>query len=159
MTPLQIFIAQWQAAIPPEAITYLEAVNRQADMNTAPDPWGAAVYQPETRADVTLGSQPWVEETGTFLIGLFTRSGQGPAVLDEAVDYIRATFHGYRSGGLLILQVDGPHDIDPEAMGEWWQVAMTARYTFQTRRDASGPGFGDWSGFPDAPPPPLPGPA
>ena len=43
-------------------------------------------------------------------------------------------------------------------MGEWWQLAMTARYTFQTRRDASGPLYGDWQGFPDAPPAPLPAP-
>ena len=56
----------------------------------------------------------------------------------------------------MILQVDGPHDVDPEGMGEWWQLAMTARYTFQTRRDASGPLYGDWQGFPDAPPAPLP---
>jgi hypothetical protein len=158
MTPLEIFLARWQAAIPATAITYIEAVNQQADMNDAPDPWGAAVLQPEARSDVTLGSQPWVEESGTFLIGLFTRSGLGPAALDQAVDYVRATFHGYRSSGLLITQVDGPHDVDPAAMGEWWQVALTARYTFQTRRDARGSGFGNWSGFPETPPAPLPGP-
>jgi hypothetical protein len=158
MTPLEIFFARWQAAIPPSAITYIEAVNLQTNINDAPDPWGAAVVQPTTRVDVTLGSTPWVEETGTILIGLFTRSGKGPAALDQAVDYVRQTFHGYRSDGLLILSVDGPHDVDPEAMGEWWQVAMTANYQFQTRRDASGPGFGNWPNFPDTPPAPLPGP-
>ena len=78
---------------------------------------------------------PWVEETGTILVGLFTRSGSGPAALDQAVDYIRQTFHGARRDGLVIRQVDGPHDVDPEGFGEWWQLAMTARYTFQTRRD------------------------
>jgi hypothetical protein len=156
MTPLDIFKQRWEAAIPADAIAYYEAVNAQLDLNDASDPWGAAVQQPETRSDVTLGSTPWVEETGTFLIGLFTRSGAGPAALDQAVDYIRQTFHGYRYGGLLIEQVDGPHDVDPEAVGEWWQLALTARYRFQTRRDASQPGYGDWQDFPDAPPPPLP---
>ena len=72
----------------------MEAVNFQHDTNTAPDQWGAAIVQPEQRGDVTLGIQPWVEESGTFLIGLFTRSGSGPAALDEAVEYIRQTFHG-----------------------------------------------------------------
>ena len=158
MTPLDVFLARWQAAIPAAVATYLEAVNNPMDVNAAPDPWAAVVLQPEQRTDVTLGSQPWVEETGTFLIGLFTRSGKGPAALDQAIDYVRTAFHGYRYGGLLILQVDGPHDMDPASMGEWWQVSLTARYTFQTRRDASGPGYGDWQGFPDAPPPPLPGP-
>jgi len=158
MTALEIFIAQWQAAIPAAVLPYIEAVNQQADINTAPDVWGAAIQQPETRIEVTLGSNPWVEETGGFLIGLFTRSGSGPKSLDEAVAYIRQAFHGYRYGGLVVLQVDGPHDVDPEGLGEWWQVAMTARYIFQTRRDASGPGFGDWQGFPETPPAPLPGP-
>ena len=85
-------------------------------------------------------------------------SGTGPTALDNAIAYVRQAFHGARQDGLLILQVDGPLDVDPEGVGEWWQVALMARYTFQTRRDASSPGYGDWSGFPDTPPPPLPGP-
>lgn len=158
MTPLEIFQMVWVNKIPPDAITYYEAVNSQLDLNDAHDPWGAAVLQPETVVDVTLGSKPWVEESGTFLVGLFTKSGKGPAALDQAVAYVRQTFHGMRYGGLLIEEVDGPHDVDPEAVGEWWQVALTARYKFQTRRDASAPLYGDWQDFPDAPPAPLPGP-
>jgi hypothetical protein len=157
MTPLEIFMARWQAAIPESVIKYIEVVNMQADINDAPD-WGTAMVESESSPDVTLGSQPWVEEIGTFLIGLFTRSGQGPKALDTAVAYVRAAFHGYRSDGLLIEQVDGPHNGDPEGFGEWWQVGMTARYKFQTRRDASGPGYGNWPNFPDTPPAPLPGP-
>ena len=158
MTPLEIFQAIWTANIPPSAIAYVEAVNYGVDTNSLPDNWACALYQPELRQDVTMGSQPWVEERGTFLIGLLTRSGTGPAALDQAVDYVRQVFHGARRDGLLIVEVDGPHDIDPEGMGEWWQLAMTARYTFQTRRDATPPLYGGWDGFPDAPPPPLPGP-
>ena len=158
MTPLEIFVARWPATIPLGAATYIEAVNIRTDLNEAHDPWGAVVLQPETRGDVTMGSQPWVEETGTFLVGLFTRSGGGPAALDQAVAYVRQSYHGYRSNGLLILQVDGPHDQDPAGFGEWWQLSLTARYTFQTRRDARGPGYGDWEGFPETPPLPLPGP-
>jgi hypothetical protein len=158
MTPLEIFAQIWTDKIPPTVITYVEAVNINVDLTNAPDHWASAIIQPETRSDVTLGSAPWVEETGVFLIGLFTRSGGGPEVLDQAVDYIRAAFAGAAFGGLLILQVDGPHDVDPAGFGEWWQVALTARYTFQTRRDATGPLYGNWSNFPTTPPPPLPGP-
>jgi hypothetical protein len=158
MTPLEIFVARWQEAIPTSAITYYEVVNTQVDLNDAPEPWGTAVVQSESRADVTMGSNPWVDETGFFAIALVTRSGSGPATLNQAVDYIRQTFHGYRKDGLWITQVDGPHDTDPDGLGEWWQLFMTARFTFQTRRDATGPGYGDWQGFPDVPPAPLPGP-
>jgi hypothetical protein len=155
-TPLAIFKAIWAERIPADVLPYIEAVNSPVDASQAPDVWGAAVVQNDTRTDVTLGSQPWVEEVGTILIGLFTRSGSGPDALDQAVDYIRQTFHGAHRDGLAILQVDGPHDVDPEGLGEWWQLAMTARYTFQTRRDATDPLYGGWEGFPDTPPLPLP---
>jgi hypothetical protein len=155
-TPLAIFKEIWNERIPESVLPYIEAVNSPVDTSRAPDVWGAAVLQPDSRSDVTLGSMPWVEESGQFLIGLFTRSGTGPAALDEAVDYIRQTFHGAHRDGLVILLVDGPHDVDPEGLGEWWQLAMTARYTFQTRRDATDPLSGGWEGFPETPPPPLP---
>jgi len=157
-TPLGIFKQRWLDAIPPDALTYYEAVNAQLDLNDAHDPWGAVIVQPEARPDVTMGSMPWVEEAGSFAIGLYTRSGTGPAALDTAIAYIRQTFHGYRYGGLVIEEVDGPHDVDPEGLGEWWGVMMTGRYKFQTRRDASGPLYGDWQDFPETPPAPLPGP-
>jgi hypothetical protein len=147
MTPLETFLALWAELIPVPVVSYVEAVNSQVDTNTLPDVWAAAIYQPETSPDVTLGSNPWVEETGTFGIGLFTRSGSGPASLDAAVTAVRRAFHGVRRDGLLILQVDGPHDMDPEGAGEWWQLGLTARYIFQTRRDATGPLHGGWGGF------------
>jgi Bacteriophage related domain of unknown function len=154
MTPLEIFLALWAELIPIPVLPHVEAVNSQVDTNTLPDIWGTAMYQPEASTDVTLGSQPWVEETGTFLIGLFTRSGDGPAALDAAVAAVRRAFHGVRRDGLLVLKVDGPLDTDPDGTGEWWQLHLVAHYMFQTRRDASGPLYGGWQGFPDAPTPP-----
>jgi hypothetical protein len=158
MTPLEIFLQVWQQKIPVAVVEYVEAVNSGVDTDGLADVWGAVIQQSNTRTDVTLGSKPWVEETGQFLIGLFTRSGRGPAALDQAIDYVRTTFHGMAYGGLIIQQVDGPHDVDPEGVGEWWQMAMTAEYKFQTRRDATGPLYGDWENFPTTPPPPLAGP-
>jgi hypothetical protein len=158
-TPLDIFLQIWAERIPPDVLPYIEAVNNPFDTSTAPDEWGAVVVQNDQRTDVTLGSQPWVEETGTFLIGLFTRKHAGPKMLDAQVNYIRQTFHGARRDGLVIVQVYGPHDVEPQGEGQWWQVAMTAHYTFQTRRDAgSDPLYGRWQGFPQSPPPPLPRP-
>jgi hypothetical protein len=158
MTPLEIFYEIWDETIPSSVILRIEAVNYQTDTNSLPDEWAAVAYQPETRSDVTLGSNPWVEEQGAFLIGLLTRSGMGPAPLDPAVDYIRQKLHAARRNGLVILQVDGPHDVDPDGFGEWWQITMTARYIFQTRRAGTDPLHGGWIGFPEAPPAALPEP-
>lgn len=149
MTPLEIFEAIWAEQM---TVPFVATVNYPVDTKALPQVWGAAVYQPETRADVTLGSTPWVEESGQFLIGLFVRSGGGAAALDDAVAQVRQAFAGARRNGLVISQVDGPHDVDPEADGEWWRLALTARFTFQTVRVQSGPLYHGWEGFEELPP-------
>lgn len=132
MTPLEIFEGIWTERA--ASIPYVEVVNYSVDTNDLPAIWGAAIYQPDQREDVTLGSTPWVEEQGQFLIGLMARSGTGPKVLDDAVATIRGAFHGEVRGGLEIFAVDGPHDVDPEADGEWWRLVLTARFKFQSQR-------------------------
>jgi hypothetical protein len=142
-TPLEALLSIWDDCIP---LPYIETVNWPADTDSFPDQWGAVIYQNQQRADVTLGSNPWVEEQGFFLIGLFTRSGKGPADLDTAIAQVRQGLHGAARDGLRVLQVDGPHDVDPEGMGEWWQVVLTAQFIFQTRRSATGPLGNGWLG-------------
>jgi hypothetical protein len=142
-TPLDVLLSIWRDTI---ALPYLETVNWPADTNGFPDQWGAVIYQNQAREDVTLGSTPWVEEKGFFLIGLFTRSGKGPGDLDAAIAEVRQGLHGAHRDGLAILQVDGPHDVDPDGMGEWWQVVLTAQFIFQTRRSATGPLGTGWLG-------------
>lgn len=146
MTPLEVFTAIWADQIG-AALPLVETVNYGVETDKLPAKWAAVVYQPEQRADVTMGSNPWVEEQGQFLIGLFARSGTGPAVLDAEVALVRAAFHGAARDNLVVSEVDGPHDLDPEADGEWWRLALTARFTFQTTRNATGPLHGGWQGF------------
>jgi hypothetical protein len=148
MTPLQIFMTIWQQQV--TTVPYVECVNTPVDTDSLPNEWGSAVYLPETTTDATLGSRPWVEERGQFLVGLFTRSGKGPAALDAAVAAVRQAFHGAALDGLWLMQVDGPHDLDPEADGEWWRLALTVQYVYQFRRDATGPLYGEWQGFDNA---------
>jgi len=146
MTLLQIFLDIWSQKVP--SVPYVETVNSHVDVSLLGDPWGGVIVQPVSVADATLGSHPEVEEKGTFLIGLFTKSGKGPAALDAPIDEVRRAFHGAALNGLHIESVDGPHDMDPEADGEWWRIVLTANYTFYSKRDATGPLYGDWQGFP-----------
>lgn len=152
MTPLEVFEAIWASQIG-AAVPYIQTVNYGVDTNALPPVWGAAIYQPETRVDVTMGTNPWVEETGQFLIGLFARSGSGPTALDAAVDAVRNAYQGAARDNLVVSHVDGPHDVDPEGDGEWWRLALTARYTFQTVRQQLGPLYHGWQGFDEMPRP------
>lgn len=145
MTALDIFESIWAERA--ASVPFVDTVNWQVDTDQLPDVWGAAVYQPEQSDDVVMSPTPWVEERGQFLIGLFARSGTGAKVLDAATATIRQAFHGAARDGLHLFAVDGPHDIEAQADGEWWQVALTARYTFQTRRKQEGPLYHGWQGF------------
>ena len=146
MMPLDIFEQQWiDAGI---SIPFYGTVNQNVDTNSCPDKWASAMDQPDQRLDVTLGSNPHVYLSGNIMIGLFARSGGGEDVLNSEINEVRKAFHGFAKNGLEIQQVNGPHDTDPQADGEWFRLVMSAQYVYYERRDATGPGFGDWVGFP-----------
>jgi len=138
MRPLDEFVARWtQANI---AVPFVDTVNTQVDTDTLPDVWGSAMLQSEERRDVTLGSSPYVEERGNVVVGLFARSGSGRNALDMAVTEIRVAYHGYHvtvpNVGIEYTAVEGPMDVDPNADGEWWRVALNLPYRVFTRRSA-----------------------
>lgn len=139
MTPLDEFVARWNAVAMP--IPFVEVVNSRVDLDSVPEQWGSAMLQSDQRLDVTLGSSPWLEETGTVVVGLFARSGTGRSLLDEAAAWLRSSFHGYITpdNALHFVAVNGPEDIDPEADGEWWRLAFTVPYRVQSRRVAPVP--------------------
>lgn len=134
MTPLDEFVARWETADMP--IPFVETVNTAVDTDDLPDAWGSALLQVEAAGDVTLGSQPWMEEAGSIVVGLFARSGTGRNALDDAVTALREHFHGYVSADQSIhfTRVVGPEDIDPDADGEWWRLGFVVPYTVQSRR-------------------------
>lgn len=134
MTPLDQFVARWNAV--DMVLPFIETENAQVDLNTMPDLWASAVFNSETRNDVSLGSLPWVEETGEIILVLLARSGQGRKVLDQAVAQVRQYFHGYVSPdeALWLPSARGPVNQGPEADGEWWHIAMSLPYKFQSRR-------------------------
>lgn len=135
-SPLDLVKARWVAAS--GTPQFLDTVNEQPSLDGAPDTWGSALVNVEARRDVTMGSNPYVEESGSIVVGLFTRAGSGYGALDDEVNAVRLAFHGYvvedAVSTFQCLQVDGPLDVEPETDGEWWRVALTIPYTYQTRR-------------------------
>lgn len=134
--PYDLVKARWTVVDMP--VPFVDTLNTQPDLNDLPDLWGSALVQVEVRRDVTMGAQPWVEESGNIVVGLFARAGTGPNALDVAVQALRDGFAGYvkdeGEGTFQVSAVDGPVDIDPETDGDWWRVAMSMPYTYQSRR-------------------------
>ena len=133
MTPLDEFKTRWQAVMP---IPYIEVINLPVETDGLPDLWGTGLLQSQTRVDVSLGSNPHVEETGDILAALFARSGTGGNSLDAAVAALRLHFAGYMTLGnqLQFKSVNGPPEIDPMADGEWWRQTFLVSYLYWTRR-------------------------
>lgn len=156
MTILDILQARWRgdafnpATLEP-LIPLVDVVNTNVDLNDMPDKWAGAVVQEETSADLTMGSNPWVESTGFIAIGLFARSGTGVEIMDAEIAAVKDALHGWASDGLEIGRVDGPLDVEPMAEGNWYQFALQAAYSFKYRRDATGPGYGDLQGLSHGP--------
>lgn len=134
MTPMDELKARWQALAMP--LPLIDVVNTEADLSDMPDLWAGPVLQSEERTDVTLGSNPWVEERGTIMLALCARSGKGESLLDASVAAVREKFHGWLSADKQIqfLAVTGPENTEPEANGEWWILTMRVPYTLQSRR-------------------------
>jgi hypothetical protein len=124
-------VTRWNASTPP--LPFVEVINSQVDLDDMPDLWGSALLEVESRADVTMGSNPQVEEAGRISVTLVAKSGDGVAVLDSAVTWLRATFHGWKSGDLIFTAVHGPVEM-PEAEGGWWPLGFLVPYTIQSRR-------------------------
>lgn len=133
MTPLDQFKNRWLALMP---VPYIDAVNTNVDTDELDEPWGSAYLQADTRSDVTMGSNPHVEETGEIVAALFARSGTGDAGLNAAVIALRQVFHGYMTtdNTLQFVAVVGPENVDPLADGEWWRLVFTVPYKVWSRR-------------------------
>lgn len=139
MTPLDEFATRWNASAPP--LPFVDVVNSGVDLDTMPARWGAAYLESETRSDITLGSRPWVAETGNVVVALVAKSGKGGAVLDDAVSWLRATFAGYKTQGfdLAFLGVVGPLEVNPEGDGVWWRLSFLVPYVLQSQRQEPPP--------------------
>lgn len=141
MTPLDIIEARYREVV--LAAPFYDVVNVNVDVEKLPAVWGGILWQAEQNRDLTMGSHPLVEETGTFTVGLFAHSGTGPRSLDAAIVQVRDGFHGWQFADLRIDHVEGPLEIDPQADGNLYRRAMALVYSRLYYRDATGPGFSD----------------
>lgn len=134
MTPMDEFKARWAASAMP--LPLMDVVNTSVDLDDMPDLWAGPVLQSELRADVTMGSNPWVEEQGNIMVALLAHSGAGEGVLDAAVAAMRLHFQGWASADNQIhfSAVVGPENSEPEGNGEWWVLTMRVAYVVQSRR-------------------------
>jgi hypothetical protein len=128
MTPLDYFVDKWTSDVP--TIPLITVVNAHVDLAELTAPWAGVMVNPDTYRLATMGSKPYREEVGTYTVGLFFPSGTGQKVPDDTARAVREVFQDWRTsdGKLTVGTINGPLDIDPEADGEWYRLALELQY-------------------------------
>jgi hypothetical protein len=119
-------------------LRYVETINRSLPRNPPlplPDVWGSLAFDAETRRHMTMGADPWVEERGQVVFGVFGRSGHGDVPALTAAEAIVAASEGWASpaGDAWFVSVGAPRQVEMEAEGEWFMLSVTAIYILQER--------------------------
>jgi hypothetical protein len=135
MTPLDYFLERWTQqglVIPIHVVSDLHV-----DLNAMPIQWAGVIVQAQEYRNMTLGSVPWREENGLYVVGVFTRAGEaaGFAETDTAARLVRQAFMNWQTtdNALHVEAVDGPLDIDPVAEDGWHRLALEMRYQLWTQ--------------------------
>lgn len=133
MTPLDYFTARWaEAGI---ALPIYTMSNVNVDLNAMPALWAGVIVQAQELRNMTLGSQPWQEEAGLFLVGVFNRAGAGFPATDDTARSVRAAYMNWESADtrMRVEGVAGPLDLDPAAEEGWHRLALELRYQLWTQ--------------------------
>jgi hypothetical protein len=97
--------------------------------------WATLVFDVINRGPITMGSNPWIEETGVAMIALMCYSGAGDDEVAQHADTVMRAWHEWISPdkAIWIQSVDGPRPPDLEAGGNYYRLSVNLNYAHQTR--------------------------
>ena len=128
--------AAWPILTP--GIRYMPVENKDLPRNpplVLPDVWGSIAFDAASRRILTMGANPWVEETGQATIVIVARSGHGDMPGVTAADEAMHAWDGFTAAGgdVWFQNVHPPGKIDLEAEGEWFLYGVRCDYRVQER--------------------------
>jgi hypothetical protein len=126
--------AAWPTLVP--TIPLVETINDTPETLEIEVPiWATLVFDVTNRGPVTMGSHPWIEETGMIVVALMSYSGTGDDEVARAAGVIMQAFEMWISPdkAIWIQSVDGPRSPDMEAGGNVYRLSVNLNYAYQTR--------------------------
>lgn len=126
--------AAWPTITP--LLPFVETINTLVDESDAGVPiWGTFIFESQARDHQTMGSKPWIEESGVALVVLMSFSGIGDdQVAAVADDVVRGwTMWINSTQDIWIHSVDPPRAPDVEAVGDVFRLAVGLNYRYQTK--------------------------
>lgn len=126
--------AAWPTLTP--TLPYVETINELPDPASVEAPiWATFLFESTGNETQTMGSRPWIEESGIATIAIMSRAGIGDDTIAAiATDVVRSwTMWINSTGDIWIQSVDPPRPPDLEAVGDIFRLAVTLNYRYQTR--------------------------
>ncbi len=126
--------AAWSLLTP--SIPYVETINTTPpESETAAPVWATFMFEGQGRDLQTMGSRPWIEESGVAIAVIMAFAGVGDDVVAAAADDIVQGWTNWidSTGNIWINSVDPPRAPDGEAVGDLYRLTVGLNYRYQTR--------------------------
>lgn len=117
-------------------VPLFDTINKSADFGTADPPiWATFAFAADQNAHVSMGSKPWMEETGVAAVFLSSESGDADTAAVEAAQKVIEFWRMWVSpdGSTWISSIVGPRPPDPDAQGVTYSLIVDLVYTHQYR--------------------------
>ena len=123
------FRASWTTLVP--SVPFYETINDDPDHTTMPDIWATGEFVAFNEDQVALGNPSCRRETGTIIVVVSGKAGEGDSDLNTAVETIRTAYrHWASSNGVKVTQIDPPLSDDGFSSGRFYTMSVDISYVF-----------------------------
>lgn len=117
-------------------VPLVDTINQSADFLT-PDPpiWATFAFTADQSVHTTMGSSPWLEESGIASVFLGGSSGDSDQDVATAAEEVKKFWQMWISQdkNTWITSINGPRPPDPDAQGITYSLVVDLVYIHQYR--------------------------
>jgi len=122
------FRSSWSIKVP--SIPFHETVNDDPDHSNMPDLWATAEFVAFNETPVGLGNPSCRRESGTIIVVLSSKSGEGDSNLNDAAETVRTAYRHWEVTNLRVTQIDPPLGDDGFSVGMWYIMSIDISYDY-----------------------------
>jgi len=122
------FRDSWSTKV--SAIPFYETINDDPDHTDMPDLWVSAEFVAFNENQISLGSPSCRRETGTIIVVVNGRAGDGDADLLTAAETIRTAYRHWAVTDLSVTQIDPPLSDLGYSDGMWYTLSIDISYVY-----------------------------
>lgn len=122
------FRDSWATAVP--SVPLHETINDDPDHTSMPDLWATVEFVAFNEDPIALGNPSCRRETGTIIVVVSGKAGEGDSALNTAVDTIRTAYRHWVSDGVKVTQIDPPLSDEGFSSGRFYTMSVDISYVF-----------------------------